>query len=137
MVEEMDPATLAEKLAHDEDVQVVDIRPERQFERGHIPGADNLPFPSLPQRVEAVDWDEEVVVACPKGESSRQAARLIESYEGLPADARVCNLTGGYREWDGDLARADDDGAASDGSGRGPTPTAGDQGADEGPDAPF
>lgn len=111
----MAPETLAARL--DDDVQVVDIRSPAEFERGHIPGAVNVPFADLPGRVASVEWAEEVVVACPLGESSRQAARLIESYEGLPEGATVANLTGGYEAWDGDLERGDGGTATDDAAG--------------------
>lgn len=100
---------LKDRLDAGEDVQVVDIRMPGQFERGHIPGAINVPFPEFPQRVDEVEWDEEIVVACPKGESSLQAARMLESYEDVDADTSVFNLEGGYREWTYDL-EADDEG---------------------------
>lgn len=122
MVAEETPEELHGRL-EDEDVQVVDIRPERAFRQGYVPGAINVPFPQFPQRVEAVDWGDDIVVVCPKGESSLQAARMLESYEGVDADARVANLEGGYRAWEYGLER---DGA-----------TDGDGTADEGPDAPF
>lgn len=108
MVDGIRPAELHERLQDGDDVQVVDIRSRRQFERGHIPGAINLPFPRLPQEMADVDWDDEIVVACPKGESSRQAARLIQSFEGVDDDARVLNLDGGYREWEFDLDSSED-----------------------------
>jgi rhodanese-related sulfurtransferase len=124
MVAEEQPSELAERIAADDDVQVVDIRHERAFREGHIPGALNIPFPQLPQRVADVDWGDDVVVACPKGESSLQAARMLTSYEGVDDGARVANLEGGYREWDGPLeAESDDDGGGA--------------GDDEGPAAPF
>lgn len=107
MVEEIYPEELHERLQDGEEVQVVDIRPRRAFERGHIPGAINLPFPRLPREMADVEWGEEIVVACPKGESSRQAARLIQSFEGVDDDARVLNLHGGYGEWEYDLDDAD------------------------------
>lgn len=122
MVDAETPAELHERFEED-DVQVIDIRPERTFRRGHVPGAINVPFPRLPERVEAIDWGEDIVVVCPKGESSLQAARMLESYEGVDADARVANLEGGYREWDYELERDGEvDDAIAD---------------DEGPDAPF
>jgi rhodanese-related sulfurtransferase len=121
MVDSETTAELHERLDED-DVQVVDIRPERAFREGHIPGAINLPFPQLPQFVEDVDWGDDVVVACPKGESSLQAARMLASYEGVDDDARVANLEGGYREWSYEMATGEGDGDAA---------------SDEGPQAPF
>lgn len=103
MVEDVSPETVAEKLENGDELQVIDIRSPPQFAQGHIPGAENIPFPELPRRVDEHDWGEEIVVACPIGQSSQQAARMLESYEGVDEDARVLNLEGGYREWDGVL----------------------------------
>ena len=83
--------------------QVVDIRMPGEYQRGHIPGAINVPFPEFPQRVDEVDWSEEIVVACPKGESSLQAARMLESYEGVDSEASVLNLEDGYQAWEYEL----------------------------------
>lgn len=102
MVTEISPDEVREKLA-DGDVQIVDIRPPERFAEGHIPGAVNLPMSDLPDLVDDVDWGEDVVVACPIGQSSVQAAKLISSYEGVEDDACVCSMAGGYREWDGEL----------------------------------
>ena len=105
MVTEIDAATLRERLEAGEPVQVVDIRPEREYRAGHIPGAVNLPFSRFAREIDRYDWAEEIVVACPIGESSRQAARLLAAYEDVDEDATVANLTGGYRAWDGELER--------------------------------
>ncbi|SDR20114.1 rhodanese-like domain-containing protein [Natronobacterium texcoconense] len=102
MVEEIPPEELKEKLENGEDVQVVDIRSEPEYERGHVPGAINVPMNELPSRIDEYDWGDEVVVACPIGQSSIQAARLIGSYEDVDADA-VASMAGGYREWEYDL----------------------------------
>jgi rhodanese-related sulfurtransferase len=103
MVEEMSPAELKERLDDGADVQVVDIRQPDYFEEGHIPGATNLPMDRLAREIDDHEWGEEIVVACPIGQSSRQAARLLESYEGVDDDTRVANLDGGYEAWDYDL----------------------------------
>jgi rhodanese-related sulfurtransferase len=106
-----------ETLLDDEDACIVDIRAPTAFERGHIPGSENVPFPSLVDRVERFADTDRVVTVCPKGKSSVQAARLIASYEGF--DGRVESFEPGLSGWDGPL----EDG--------------GETGADEGPDAPF
>lgn len=105
MVEEISPAALHERLERDDDVQVIDIRPPFAFGQGHIPGAVNVPFDRFAREIDELEWTGDVVVACPQGESSLQAARLLESYEGVPDDARIANLAGGYLAWDYDLER--------------------------------
>lgn len=106
MVEEVTPDDVQEKL-DEEDVQVVDIRPPEAFEAGHIPGAINIPINELPARIGEYEWGDDVVVACPVGQSSIQAARLIGSFEGADADA-VTSMKGGYEEWDYELETADE-----------------------------
>lgn len=106
------------ELVGDEDACVVDIRSPTAYERGHIPGSENVPFPSLVDDVERFGSEDRVVTVCPKGKSSVQAARLIASYEGF--DGRVESFEPGLSGWDGPL---EDGGDAAT--------------ADEGPDAPF
>jgi thiosulfate/3-mercaptopyruvate sulfurtransferase len=103
MVDEMEPEELRDRLDRGENVQVVDIRQPGSFAEGHIPGATNVPFDRFAREIDDHEWGEEVVVVCPMGESSLQAARLLESYEAVDEDARVANLQGGYRGWDYDL----------------------------------
>ncbi|PSP57421.1 rhodanese-like domain-containing protein [Halobacteriales archaeon QS_1_67_19] len=108
----MDGEISADELAallEDESVRIVDIRPEAQFERGHIPGSENIPFHALADEIDRLDGADRVVTVCPKGESSVQAARLIASYEGVPDDARVESMAGGLQEWDRDLERTGDE----------------------------
>lgn len=103
MVDEISADELWEKIRHGEQVQIIDIRSPNEFKQGHIPGAVNIPLNRFAQEVDKHDWQDTVVIACPIGESSRQAARLLESYEGITQDSNVINLDGGYREWDFDL----------------------------------
>jgi thiosulfate/3-mercaptopyruvate sulfurtransferase len=118
MVEELTPEELKRRLDAGEDVLVVDIRGEAEFRHGHIPGAVNVPFHSFARAVEDRDWRGDVVMACPVGQSSEQAARLLESYEGVdPSETTVYNLEGGYRAWEYELASgAGHEGSDGDGS---------------------
>lgn len=110
MVDDITADDLKERLDRGENVQVIDIRPERAFRQGHIPGAENLPFDRFAREVEHREWRDDIVVVCPMGESSVQAARLLESYEGVASDARVGNLDGGYQEWPYELETETEDG---------------------------
>jgi len=110
MVEELTPAEVNERVENG-DVRVIDTRPPAEYEQGHIPGAINVPLGNLPAKVPEIDWDDrDVVCACPIGESSKQAAMLIGSYEGVEEDVVVASMAGGYDEWEFEL----ESGAAAD-----------------------
>lgn len=100
MVEEITAAELHERLERGEDVQVIDVRPERAFRRGHVPGAESVPITRFARAVSEHEWGEEIAVVCPHGESSLQAARLLEAYEGVDDDARIANVVDGYAGWE-------------------------------------
>ncbi|WP_435361034.1 rhodanese-like domain-containing protein [Haloarchaeobius sp. DFWS5] len=116
---EISPDDVEALLDEGADVCVVDIRNPQSYDRGHIPGSTNLPFPRLTSAVERFDDCEHVVTVCPHGKSSVQAANLIASYQGF--DGRVESMAGGLTAWDGSLVAGTDDEAESD----------------EGPAAPF
>lgn len=107
MAEEVSPEEVKDKL-EDEDCLVVDIRNPHMYRSGHVPGAINIPMGELPQRIDEVDWGDDIVVVCPIGESSVQAARLIESFEGVGEEARVASMEGGYNEWGYELEEGRD-----------------------------
>ncbi|MDX1745510.1 MAG: rhodanese-like domain-containing protein [Halobacteriales archaeon] len=114
MTDEVDPDEVQAKLGSGEEVQIVDIRSPAEYAGGHIPGAINIPFAHLPREIDRHEWGSDVVVVCPIGESSIQAARLIESYEGVPDDATVASMRGGYADWEGDLEVGADEAEGAD-----------------------
>lgn len=119
---EISPAELRELLADGADVTVVDVRSSAAFRRAHIPGSVNVPFGELTGRIDEIADADRVVTVCPHGQASRQAARLIDSFEGF--DGRVDSLAAGIEGWEGDLAV--EEGASGEG-----------EDAQEQRDAPF
>ncbi|GAB7095672.1 rhodanese-like domain-containing protein [Halolamina litorea] len=119
-MDEISPERVADLLENDAPPTVVDIREPVAFRRGHIPGSENVPFRRLPEHVADLTDADHVVTVCPHGKSSVQAAKLIESYEGI--DAPVESMAGGLSEWDGAIESGAEDGRAE---------------PDEGPSAPF
>jgi rhodanese-related sulfurtransferase len=104
---EISTAAVRERLDDDDPPRIVDIRQPAAFARGHIPGSENVPFATLPDRVEELVDADHIVTVCPHGKASVQAARLIGSFEGT-ADATVESMAGGLEEWDGPLDAASD-----------------------------
>ncbi|SNR30667.1 rhodanese-like domain-containing protein [Halorubrum vacuolatum] len=135
-VAEIEVEELATLLEGDEPVRIVDIRDERAYDRGHLPGSESIPFPELTTRVAELTGAERIVTVCPHGIASRQAAQLIGSYEGT-VDAHVESLRGGIEAWEAagnELEPTEPSGAAGSDSGEGDGHA---HEPDEGPAAPF
>jgi len=105
MVDEVTPEELHDRLESGDGPQIIDIRDPDDFAAGHIPGALNVPMSELPSRIDEIEWADDVVVACPIGQSSIQAARLIGSYEGVDDANSVRSMSGGYDAWEYELER--------------------------------
>ena len=103
MVEEITPEELHERIEAGDPPQIIDIRPAAAFEQGHVPGALNVPMTELAARIDQISWGEEIVVTCPIGQSSVQAARLIGSFEGVEDADSVYSMAGGYDAWEYEL----------------------------------
>ncbi|MFB6094318.1 MAG: rhodanese-like domain-containing protein [Halanaeroarchaeum sp.] len=109
MVAEIEPAELAALRDAGTDLRIVDVRAGPAFDRGHIPGSEHLPLHSIADGVADLVGAETVVAVCPHGEASRQAVKLIQSYEGIDADTRVVSLAGGLEAWDGPLVASEEE----------------------------
>ena len=97
MVEELSPETVRERLERDDEFDLIDIRDEDDYAEGHLPGAERVSIEELEETVVDRDWADDVVVYCYIGQTSVQAARLIDEY----GDAeRVASMAGGYDAWE-------------------------------------
>jgi rhodanese-related sulfurtransferase/DNA-binding transcriptional ArsR family regulator len=59
----VDVDALREKVRRNE-VTLLDVRPEEEFEAGHIPGALSVPLPALAKRLSGLPKSREVVAYC-------------------------------------------------------------------------
>ncbi|MDL5361761.1 rhodanese-like domain-containing protein [Halalkalicoccus sp. NIPERK01] len=110
--EEITPGELNELLEAGEDVRIVDIRSRAEFDRGSIPGSENVPFGNLPREIEGLAGADRIVTVCPHGKASLQAVRIIDSYEGTTG--RVQSLEGGIEAWRRDYALESAEGSETD-----------------------
>lgn len=82
------------KVAHLADLAgaaVLDVRTQEEFDRGHIPGAVNLPIDELRARLGEVHRDERTIAYCQLGQRGYLATRILAQ-----AGYDVANLSGGY-----------------------------------------
>jgi len=92
MVETVTPNEL-----HDlTDVDFVDVRDEREWLSGHIPGTRNVPLDTLRADPDAyLSRDKPTVFICARGVRSLTAAKLAERL----GFTRIYNLDGGTQAW--------------------------------------
>lgn len=96
------PAELDQRLEDGDDVFVLDIRRETDFDAGHIEGSYNAPVydhldgsgDALDPYLDQVPKDVLVVTVCPVGVNAKTAAAALRDrdYESVP-------LKGGIRMW--------------------------------------
>lgn len=60
-----------------EDVFILDVRSEAEYNRGHIKGAYFIPVSDLIDRLSEVAKDKDVIVLCEGGMRSRSAAKQL------------------------------------------------------------
>jgi rhodanese-related sulfurtransferase len=94
MVETVTPREAAELIQND-DVDVVDLRDEREWSGGHIPKARPLSLEQMRADPQAALPRDSVVFVCARGVRSLTAAKLAERL-GL---SRLYNIDGGTAGW--------------------------------------
>ncbi len=91
-LEPIDRETLLDRLRRD-DVVLIDVRPEREFHHGHIPGAVSMPLDQLQSRLNELPSGKTVVAYCrgPLCAFSADAAKVLRErgYDAVRTDTSV------------------------------------------------
>lgn len=75
-------------------VTVLDVREPQEWEHGRIDGAVHVPLQQLPERLEELSRDDQLLVVCKVGGRSQQATAFLRE-KGFDA----VNLAGGLLDW--------------------------------------
>ena len=75
-------------------IVVLDVREPWEWEIAHIAGSRHFPLGELPERINELDGDAEIVTLCHRGLRSLTAQRLLQG-----AGFRARSLTGGIDAW--------------------------------------
>jgi rhodanese-related sulfurtransferase len=89
---------LAERLeSADPQLLVLDVRTAAEFDEGHIPGAVNIPFDAIGERIAELGPADErdVVVYCRSGRRSAIALGALK----MAGFSRLFHLDGDYLRW--------------------------------------
>lgn len=78
-----------------EDVQIIDVRGETEYEAGHIEGADNIFAGTIQDNLDKISKDKQVIIHCQAGDRSAIAHSVL-ARNGFK---QVKNYSGGMKEW--------------------------------------
>jgi len=78
------------------EVLVLDVRPNEEYEEGHIPGAISIPTGQLEQRIEDLPKDKQIVAYC-RGPLCAMADDAVELLKQHGFESK--RLEEGYPEW--------------------------------------
>jgi len=95
VIDEIDSASLQQRIADGGDLVLVDIRTPAEIAQGAIPDAMKLPMHLIPMRISELPKDRDIVLYCRSGARSYQACAYLlqQGYD------RVLNLRGGIIAW--------------------------------------
>ncbi|MCK4866967.1 MAG: metalloregulator ArsR/SmtB family transcription factor [Alphaproteobacteria bacterium] len=93
-----EPVTRADLMRRGRDglVTVLDVRPEEEFQLGHVPGAVNIPLGDLERRLAELDPKQEIVAYC-RGPWCLLAFEAVAALRKRGLTAR--RLEDGFPEW--------------------------------------
>jgi len=92
---EMSPAELQRRLQGDAPPLVLDVREPWEVALARLPQSVHIPMGQIPDRLDELDRNDEIVVLCHHGARSRQVGAFL-CQNGF---RRVINLTGGIDAW--------------------------------------
>lgn len=96
MVEELDPTALARRMRErPQSIVLLDVREPYERRLATIQPSLHIPMNEVPERLEEIPRDREVVVYCHGGSRSMMVAAFLEG-NGFPS---VANLAGGIDAW--------------------------------------
>ncbi len=91
----VDVQTVADVKDRD-DVFVIDVREQWEYDEGHIPGVTLIPMNSVPSRLDEIPKDKEVIVTCRSGNRSGQVTQFLRD-QGFE---NIHNMEGGILAWE-------------------------------------
>jgi rhodanese-related sulfurtransferase len=96
-VNEIDPDELMARFDNGDELIVIDMRQEWEYQSGHIPGATHMFIQEIPMRFNELPKDVDIVFQCWHGNSSLGASAFL--IENGWDSSRIFSLGGGMAGW--------------------------------------
>jgi len=92
---EIDVNSLKEKLLNNDDFILLDVRTDSEYYLSRIEGSMHIPMQLIPQKINELDKNKEIIVQCKSGKRSAKVCEYL-----LQNDFKtVKNLAGGILDW--------------------------------------
>lgn len=85
----------ARELDQKKGMVILDVRADKEYAVGHIPGAVHVPLAEIGDRVKKLKKDKEIVVYCQNGSRSVWAIKRLMGM----GYTSLFNLKGGFNAW--------------------------------------
>jgi sulfur-carrier protein adenylyltransferase/sulfurtransferase len=95
-MEEITATELKRRLDNGDDIQIIDVREDKEFAFNRIPNAVHIPLGQLLSRMNEIDPNRETVVHCKMGGRSASA---INALQRSGFTGKLANLKGGIIAW--------------------------------------
>ncbi len=99
-IEEITATELKNKMDARENVQIIDVREQKEHDFAKIPGAKLIPLGEITKRMNELDASRETVMHCKGGGRS---SRAIEELQRAGFQGKLKNLKGGITAWSNEV----------------------------------
>jgi len=99
-MEEMTATELKQRLDNGDDIQIIDVREDKEVAIGRIPNSKHIPLAQVLNRMDEIDPNRETVVHCKMGGRS---ARAIDALQRSGFTGKLINLRGGIIGWSNEV----------------------------------
>ena len=94
-VKQITVVQLQQRLQHGEQLVLLDVREDNEYQHAHIDGSIHIPLNQIPERIPELDSQHTIVVICHHGMRSQQAAQyMLQS-----GFSDISNVVGGIDAW--------------------------------------
>ncbi len=100
IMQEITATELKARLDAGEDIQIIDVREQKEYDFARIPDTKHIPLGQVIQRMDEIDPARETVVHCKMGGRSAQA---ILGLMKAGFTGNLANLKGGITAWSNDV----------------------------------
>lgn len=99
-MEEITSTELKQRLDKGDDIQIIDVREDKEVAIGRIPNSVHIPLAQVLSRMGEIDPNRETVVHCKMGGRS---ARAIDALQRSGFQGKLMNLKDGIIGWSNEV----------------------------------